>query len=63
MVQKESMWCKMNQKVLIVRLDEDHAKKFEDIKKLLGLKSDAETVRYIIHDFYKSTVQKESETQ
>lgn len=38
---------------LIVRLDENQAEIFDEIKNYLGLKNDCEVVRFLLSEFYK----------
>ena len=41
-----------------IRMDEEEYRKFEEIKKELGLKHDVEVIRYLINFFYKHQIQK-----
>lgn len=52
----------MNKNVF-VRLKPEQYKIFEAIKKFLGLSNDAEVIRYLITDFYKTKLEKESAVQ
>ena len=51
----------MRQEVLAVKVvDAEISKKFDDIKEFLGLKNDAEVVRFLVNFFWRRIQQKGS---
>jgi len=44
-----------------VAMDEELLKKYEEVKKFLGLEADAEVIRFLINQFHRTYIQKKKD--